>query len=855
MNWHILTYKKYYSTITIGGNVIKKIVINFKQKKGFTLIELLAVIIILGVLMIIAIPSITNYISESRKQAYITIASGYISGARNKVNSGDISAYEKDVTYYIPGSCISLEKGGDSPYGKFIDYYIVVTYDGNGYNYYWTSRDETNTGIYLTYEGHLDTDSIMNGVNKISTNVGVGDRKRIKIIQDSCTVEDAIETESSINIVDKGILDNDFNLIYHTNGGGTCESKKLVIEEKYGELCTPIKSGYEFMGWYSEPEFLNAITKDTIFTGEFIDLYAKWNANGYTVTFDANGGSVSGENIVVSYDDYYGTLPVPTQNGHAFSGWYTEIDGGTKVTETSKVNIAQDHTLYAHWTKCLAGTYVGEDSLTCTTCPTGYTSVDGANSINECYIEVSEGKYIGTANSTTQNLCAAGTYKEAHTVNYGSTSSCTNCPSGYTSNAGATAQNKCYINVAAGKYIGTANSTTQSTCPAGKYKEAHTVNYGSTSSCTNCPSGYTSNAGATAQNKCYINVAAGKYIGTANSTTQSTCPAGKYKEAHTVNYGSTSSCTNCPSGYTSNAGATAQNKCYINVAAGKYIGTANSATQSTCPAGKYKGAHTVNYGSISSCTTCAAGTYSTGGAASCSICPSGYTSSTGATSINSCYTTLTYNNNGGMGCTNKPINYGGTYGTLCVPTRSNYAFLGWHTAANGGTQITATSSVGTTANPTLYAHWQMLDTQKPTINSITVSGGAPNLTITVNATDDGTIASYEFSGLNNQTYKSNGTNKTYTITGAAAGGTYTVYVRVKDTTGKYRVGYVQVTSNAQEECEKFYSTCNGAPCLDKYEPQGWFYCGYYTLDIWYVFCRNCVAAGTYRITSYNYQAG
>ena len=717
--------------------MIKKIVINFKQKKGFTLIELLAVIIILGVLMIIAIPSITNYISESRKQAYITIASGYISGARNKVNSGDISAYEKDVTYYIPGSCISLEKGGDSPYGKFVDYYIVVTYDGDGYNYYWTSRDETNTGIYLTYEGHLDTDSIMNGVNKISTNVGVGDRKRIKIIQDSCTVEDAIETESSINIVDKGILDNNFNLIYHTNGGGTCESKKLVIEEKYGELCTPIKSGYEFMGWYSEPEFLNAITKDTIFTGEFIDLYAKWNVNGYIVTFDANGGSVTGENIAVSYDDYYGTLPVPTQNGHAFSGWYTEIDGGTKVTETSKVNIAQDHTLYAHWTKCLAGTYVGEDSLTCTTCPTGYTSVDGANSINECYIEVSEGKYIGTANSTTQNLCAAGTYKEAHTVNYGSTSSCTNCPSGYTSNAGATAQNKCYISVAAGKYIGTANST----------------------------------------------------------------------------------------------------------------------TQSTCPAGKYKGAHTVNYGSISSCTTCAAGTYSTGGAASCSICPSGYTSSTGATSINSCYTTLTYNNNGGMGCTNKPINYGGTYGTLCVPTRSNYAFLGWYTAANGGTQITATSSVGTTANPTLYAHWQMLDTQKPTINSITVSGGAPNLTITVNATDDGTIASYEFSGLNNQTYKSNGTNKTYTITGAAAGGTYTVYVRVKDTTGKYRVGYVQVTSNVQEECEKFYSTCNGQPCLSKYEPQGWFYCGYYTLDIWYVFCRNCVAAGTYRITSYNYQAG
>ena len=327
------------------------------------------------------------------------------------------------------------------------------------------------------------------------------------------------------------------------------------------------------------------------------------------------------------------------------------------------------------------------------------------------------------------------------------------------------------------------------------------------------------------------------------------CQAGTYGLA-----GATS-CTNCPTGYTSNAGATAQNQCYISVNGGKYIGSAGSPNQASCPAGKYKAAHIVYYGNTSSCTTCAAGTYSTGSAASCTRCPSGYTSGAGATAQTQCYTTVIYNNNGGSGCSNKVVNYGGTYGTLCVPTRSNYAFLGWYTAANGGTQITATSSVGTTANPTLYAHWQMLDTQKPTINSITVSGGAPNLTITVNATDDGTIASYEFSGLNNQTYKSNGTNKTYTITGAAAGGTYTVYVRVKDTTGKYRVGYVQVTSNAQEECEKFYSTCNGAPCLDKYEPQGWFYCGYYTLDIWYVFCRNCVAAGTYRITSYNYQAG
>ncbi len=115
-----------------------------KKKKGFTLIELLAVIIILGILMIIAIPSVTNYISNSRKSAYVDTAKEIVSGTRN---SGKLGMYDTNTTYYIPASYIKTENASKSPYGEFVEAYVVVIYDGKGYSYYWISVDDAGQGV------------------------------------------------------------------------------------------------------------------------------------------------------------------------------------------------------------------------------------------------------------------------------------------------------------------------------------------------------------------------------------------------------------------------------------------------------------------------------------------------------------------------------------------------------------------------------------------------------------------------------------------------------------------------------------------------------------------------------------
>lgn len=60
-------------------------------KKGFTLIELLAVITIMGILMLVAIPAVSRTIENSRRDTYATLAKQYITTVRNAVLADELT--------------------------------------------------------------------------------------------------------------------------------------------------------------------------------------------------------------------------------------------------------------------------------------------------------------------------------------------------------------------------------------------------------------------------------------------------------------------------------------------------------------------------------------------------------------------------------------------------------------------------------------------------------------------------------------------------------------------------------------------------------------------------------------------
>ena len=88
------------------------------NKKGFTLVELLAVIVILAVLALVAMPNVTRLMNDSRKNAFITEVENFVTYAQTSYTNSQISGA---ITNSADESLITGQTFNNVSY----DYYCV----------------------------------------------------------------------------------------------------------------------------------------------------------------------------------------------------------------------------------------------------------------------------------------------------------------------------------------------------------------------------------------------------------------------------------------------------------------------------------------------------------------------------------------------------------------------------------------------------------------------------------------------------------------------------------------------------------------------------------------------------------
>lgn len=145
---------------------------------------------------------------------------------------------------------------------------------------------------------------------------------------------------------------NVYSVTLDADGGSVKPGVLLVtFNTPYGELPTPTRNGYTFLGWFDEAG--NAVTAETVLnTPSAKTVTARWRAVTCGLTLDPNGGDALEEGMAhktVTFDTPYGELPTPTRSGYIFEGWYTEQEKGVKVEAETLVNELADHVLFAHW--------------------------------------------------------------------------------------------------------------------------------------------------------------------------------------------------------------------------------------------------------------------------------------------------------------------------------------------------------------------------------------------------------------------------------------------------------------------------------------------------------------------------
>ena len=150
---------------------------------------------------------------------------------------------------------------------------------------------------------------------------------------------------------------NENSLVFNANGGeGTMENITVATDVKVNLTANAFtKAGYTFLGWSTTPDGEVEYTDGaeyTMGTESSYTLYAVWQINTNTLSFNSNGGSGTMSNVsVVSFSTT--NLPANkfTRTGYTFLGWSTTKGGAVEYTDGAEyiMGAESSYTLYAVW--------------------------------------------------------------------------------------------------------------------------------------------------------------------------------------------------------------------------------------------------------------------------------------------------------------------------------------------------------------------------------------------------------------------------------------------------------------------------------------------------------------------------
>ena len=180
---------------------------------------------------------------------------------------------------------------------------------------------------------------------------------------------------------------NTYSITYDLNGGtASGNPTSYTVESATITLNQPTKTGYTFTGWSGTDLVGEDNLTVTIPAGSTGDrsYTAHWSLNTYSITYDLNGGTVSGNPDFYTVESAAITLNQPTRIGYTFTGWSgTNLTGEDNLTVTIPTGSIGNRSYTAHWSLNTYSITYDLDGGTAFGNPDSYTVESAAITLNE----------------------------------------------------------------------------------------------------------------------------------------------------------------------------------------------------------------------------------------------------------------------------------------------------------------------------------------------------------------------------------------------------------------------------------------------------------------------------------------